>query len=176
MASSAVFTWGNTMIYQFKDGAHLSGDAQAVGEKLSALEANGKLTPEGVVREAKNIRSVLHPYFEWDDAKAAERWRMDQASHLIRSVTVQVEPQDHEEPRIIRAFVPISGADENRSYVPTLKALGDAEMRRQVLAQAHSELGAVARKYREMQELAEVVQAIEKVGRLLDQSTTATAG
>ena len=37
--------------------------------------------------------------------------------------------------------------------------------RRQVLAQAHTELGAVARKYRELRE---VVSAIDRVGQLLN--------
>jgi hypothetical protein len=161
-------------IFQFKQGAHITGDAQAVGERLSALEADGRLTPDGVLRDARNDRSALHPFFEWDDSKAAEKWRLEQAGHLIRSVTVTVDEQD--EPRTIRAFVPISGADESRSYVSTMKALGDTEMRRQVLAQAHGELGAVARKYRELKELSEVVAAIERVGDLLVESSAATAG
>lgn len=159
------------MIYQFKQGAHIKGDAQAVGERLAALEAKGKLTAEGVLRDAKSERSVLHPYFEWDDCKAAHKWRVEQAGHLIRSVTVEVEQQEQEEPRSIRAFLPISGDGETKSYVPTLIALGDVEMRRQVLAQAHSELGAVARKYRELKELSDVVQAIDRVGELLHNST-----
>lgn len=155
------------MIYQFKQGAHIKGDAQAIGEKLAALEAKGRLTPDAVLKDAKNPKSVLHAQFEWNDAKAAERWRLEQAGHLIRSVTVVVEQRDEAEPQVIRAFVPISGSEDTRSYVPMMKALGDAEMRKQVLAQAHSELGAVARKYRELKELSEVVQAIDKVGELL---------
>lgn len=159
------------MIFQFKPGAHIKGDAQAIGERLSALEAKGRLTPEAVVQDAKKPTSVLHSQFEWDDAQAARKWRLEQASYLIRSVTVVVEQQEQEEEaRVIRAFVPISGADENRSYVPTMKALGDVEMRRQVLAQAHSELGAVARKYRELQELSGVLQALDRVGELLQSS------
>lgn len=162
-------------IFKFKEGAHLKGDAQPVGERLSALEARGKLTPEGVLHDARNIRSVLHPFFEWDDTKAAHKWRIDQASHLIRSVTVTLEPQELEPERTIRAFVPISAGDDSRSYVGTVRALGDVEMRKQVLAQAHSELGAVARKYRELKELSEVVQAIDNVGKLLESSAASAS-
>jgi hypothetical protein len=159
------------MIYQFKQGAHLNGDAQAVGEKLAALESVGRLTPEAVLHDARKATSPLHPFFEWDDAKAAKQHRLAQAGHLIRCVTVVLEEQqEQEQPRTIRAFLPIEAVDESRSYVPTLKALGDADMRKQVLAQAHSELGAVARKYRELKELSEVVSAIDRVGRLLESS------
>jgi hypothetical protein len=157
-------------IFKFKDGAHINGDAQIVGERLSALEAKGALTPEGVLRDARSTRSVLHPFFEWDDAIAAEKHRLQQAGHLIRCVTVVLDDHEADAPRTIRAFVPISGDDEHRSYVPMMKALGDADMRRQVLAQAHAELGAVAKRYRELKELSEVVQAIDRVGELLHSS------
>lgn len=162
-------------IYQFKPGAHLSGDAQSVGERLAALEARGRLTPQAVLQDARKESSVLHSFFEWDDAKAAHAHRINQAGHLIRCVTVQVEEGDGEaqDPKTIRAFVPIEGADEDRSYVPTMKALSDDAMRRQVLAQAHAELGAVARKYRELKELSEVCKAIDKVGALLTEGQPA---
>lgn len=157
------------MIFQFKPGAHIKGDAQAIGERLSAIEAAGRLTPDAVLHDARNPVSVLHNQFEWDDRKAAHKWRIEQAGYLIRSVTVSVEPNEATA-RTIRAFVPVEGEQENRSYVPMLKALGDTEMRKQVLKQAHAELGAVARKYRELKELSEVIQAIDQVGDLLRSS------
>jgi hypothetical protein len=156
-------------VYQFKNGSHLSGDAQKVGERLAALESRGKLTPDAVVHDARKDTSVLHGYFEWDDQKAAHRWRLTQAGHLIRCVTVQVD-DTHDDVTTIRAFVAVNDGDENRSYVPTMRAMSDGELRKQVLAQAHSELGAVARKYRELQELSEVVKAIDRVGELLESS------
>lgn len=155
------------MIYRFKEGARLPGDAQKVGERLAALEAAGRLTAEAVVMEARDAASPLHPLFEWDDAKAADRYRVIQAGHVIRCVTVVMERQQPEDSKPIRAFVPVTEGDESRRYVDTVRALGDADMRRQVLSQAHSELGAVARKYRELQELAGVVEAIDRVGELV---------
>lgn len=155
-------------VYQFKPGSHLGGNAQTVGEQLAALDTRGRLTPEAVLQEARPDDSPLHAFFEWDDAKAAEKHRLTQAGHLIRSVTVVMEQHDAEPERTIRAFVPITvGQEESRRYVDTIRALSDDELRRQVLAQAHSELGAVARKYRELKELSEVCKAIDKVGELL---------
>ena len=50
----------------------------------------GELTATAVVEAARDPESVLHGHFEWDDTKAAEAHRLDQARSLIRSVTVQV--------------------------------------------------------------------------------------
>lgn len=174
------------MIFKFKEGAHLSGDAQVVGERLDAIRGRNGLTPENVVQDAASEKSPLHSYFEWDDAKAAHRHRVEQAGHLIRCVTVVIEEQASQSalPSIestnkavtIRAFMPVQRGDGERVYEATATALGDVEYRRQVLAQAHSELGAVARKYRELKELAEVVSALDRVGELLSSERLAEQG
>jgi 1,4-alpha-glucan branching enzyme len=53
-------------------------------------EATGSLEPADVVEEAKNPSSVLHSLFEWNDAKAAERDRLNTARMLIRRVRIIV--------------------------------------------------------------------------------------
>ena len=166
------------MIYQFKEGAHLSGDAQTVGERLDTIRARRGLTPENVVQDARSAKSPLHQYFEWDDLKAAQNYRIGQAGHLIRSVTIIMqEPESGQadlpavelamKPVTVRAFMPVHRSDGERVYESTAIALSDTEYRRQVLEQAHSELSAVARKYRELQELAGVVKAIDQVGEII---------
>lgn len=58
---------------------------------LAALERdNGRLMPQDVVNAARNRRSPLNPFFEWDDSVAAQRYRLQQASLLIRRVRVEV--------------------------------------------------------------------------------------
>lgn len=171
-------------VFQFQDGAHLRGDAQVVGERLEAIRAKkGTLTPDLVLGDAKNIRSPLHEYFEWDDSKAAHQHRVEQARYLIRSVTVVYEAgepaparQAHIEtvplaptapPRPVRAFVSVQRDDGGRGYESTAVAMNDADMRRQVLERAHGEMAAVGRRYRELQELSEVFKALDQVDQLL---------
>lgn len=160
------------MIYKFKTGTRFRGDPQKIGEQLAALEAAGRLTPEAVVDSARSEDSPLHVLFEWDDAKAADRYRVHQAGHVIRCVTVEMEQQD-EPSKVIRAFVPVTEGEDDRHYVDTVRAMGDTGLRAQVLTQAHSELAAVARKYRELEELASVVDAIDRVGELLREGQSA---
>lgn len=163
-------------IYQFKAGAHVRGDAQAVGERLDALRERGGLTPAAVVSDATDKTSALHNLFEWDNRKAAERYRLEQAAHIIRSVVVVIEdatPQGALEKQtkatatVVRAFLPVDRDDGARVYEATAQVLGSEDYRRQVLKQAHAELGAVARKYRELEQLAAVVAEIDRVGELL---------
>jgi len=68
--------------------------SEAVKRALQALERAGKLTAEDVVGEARKKTSPLHDFFEWDDSKAAESWRLEQARGLIRSVLVKVTTED----------------------------------------------------------------------------------
>lgn len=172
-------------IFQFRDGSHLTGDAQEVGERLQAIRRKRQsLTPELVVRDAKNFRSPLHKYFEWDDAKAAAAHRLQQAGHLIRCVSVVFDGVEAREPRqislagvavattppiAVRAFLAVLGEDGERTYVGAQEAMENPHMRRQVLERAHSEMAAVGRKYRELTELSQVFLALDQVAAALSE-------
>jgi hypothetical protein len=66
-----------------------------VTDALKKIETRtGKLSPIAVIEAAREPDSPLHGYFEWDDSKAAEQYRLDQARCLIRSVQFEVETID----------------------------------------------------------------------------------
>ena len=62
-------------------------------EALKAIAARdgGLLRPAAVVEAARDESSPLHGAFCWDDTKAAELYRLDQAQRLIRSFRVKIE-------------------------------------------------------------------------------------
>ncbi len=72
-------------------------DPQKIGRALAKIaEANaGRLTPGAVVEAARSPNSALHRHFEWDDRKAAEAYRRDQAREIIAVIRVE---QDGEKP------------------------------------------------------------------------------
>lgn len=150
------------MIYQWKDGSHVRLDPQIAGEELERIRVlwNGRLDSKDVVREARSEDSPLHPAFDWDDASAAEKYRVEQAKYLIRSIEVIVERPD-EEPTPIRAFVSVE-RDNDRSYTTTAHALADEELRRQVLQQAWCELEAWRRRHAELIEFAKVFAEVDQ--------------
>lgn len=50
----------------------------------------GRITPHIVLNDARKVSSPLHNEFEWDDSKAGELHRLDQARTLIRSVKIVI--------------------------------------------------------------------------------------
>lgn len=61
---------------------------------LLSLERDGRLLPADVVEAARDPASPLHSHFEWNDSAAAEKYRLDQARTLIRSVKIEVTVRD----------------------------------------------------------------------------------
>jgi hypothetical protein len=64
---------------------------EAVKQRIAWLEnERGQLTPNVLVDDAASAESPLHAMFEWDDAKAAAKHRLDQARAIIHSVKVKI--------------------------------------------------------------------------------------
>lgn len=150
------------MIYQWKTGSHISIDAQAAGEEMERIRVhrNGRLDQEAVVEAARSEESALHGHFEWDDRKAANSFRLDQAGHLIRCIAIEM-PKRGGDDAPIRAFVNVV-RDGDRSYTSTAHALSDADLRQQVLDTAWRELEAWRQRHAELIELAEVFSVIDQ--------------
>jgi hypothetical protein len=72
--------------------------ADVAGREFDRISAahGGRLTSSLVVDEARPEQAPLHPAFEWDDEKAAERYRQHQASTLIRAVVLVPEVTSHQ--------------------------------------------------------------------------------
>lgn len=65
------------------------GKKELVQKEISRIyRKHGTAKPSLVLNEAKPASSPLHPFFEWDDAKAGHNYRIVQARHLIRSVEI----------------------------------------------------------------------------------------
>lgn len=57
---------------------------------MAKLKKDGKLTASGILAEAKNKTSALHSFFEWDDTKAASKFRLWQARVMIKRANVSI--------------------------------------------------------------------------------------
>lgn len=133
---------------------------KTVYEELQEIEArNGILKPESVVEYARNPTTTLHTQFEWDDAKASEQWRLQQARQIIR-VAVTVLP--HTE-TTTRAFVSLKEDRYNGSgYRNIASVLSDEEMRRKLLDEAMEDIKSFRSRYSELKELSAIFSAMEK--------------
>lgn len=152
------------MIYQWKDGAHSNGiKAEVAGKRLEKIrnKNGGRITPHAVVNDARPEDSPLHPAFEWDDTRAAEEHRLEQARCLIRSVTVIYDEKADKSP--VRAFVNVvQGSDTDATYTSMAHALSVPELREQVIRRALSEIKSWRQRYEDYKELGTIFDAIDK--------------
>lgn len=105
-------------------------EERRVLERL-AQQNDGLLMVDDVLEEARDPQSILHKHFQWDDTKAAEAYRKQQARQLIQKVTVTIEkaPDVH-----IRAFVSLSTDQyEKGGYRMTANVLSDDNLKAQLL-------------------------------------------
>ena len=147
------------MAYAWKVGSRHGIEAQVAGDEISRIRVEkGKFfTPMDVVDSAREQGSPLHPAFEWDDEKAAIKYRVEQAGYLIRSIVVVNEADQTKEP--IRAFVSVIGDDDKPRYTTVAHAFSVPDLRENVLAQAQADFRAFERKFSQFLDLSKVAAA-----------------
>ncbi len=148
------------MVYNWK--FQLPIKAQVAGEFIAKLEEkHGKVTPRILVKASTAKNTPLHGYFEWDETKAAEKYRETQAATILRNLTVTVEPIEDEAPKTVRAFV--RATEEKHSFISIMNVMENEHLRESLLQSALNELREFQRKYADLQELAEVFAAAKLV-------------
>lgn len=124
-------------------------------------KGNGFLRPQEVVDYARNPDTALHQYFEWDDVKAGEKYRLAQARAIIR-VAVVVNPENGEK---VQAYVSLrSDRKEGNSYRALVEVLDDEALTQALLRQAYTDMVSFQRKYQALKgaaELGGVLSAID---------------
>ena len=142
--------------YKISKGYTISpDDAGTIGAELERLSSDGAVSPETVLASAKDASSPLHKYFEWDDQKAAEKYRLYQARYLIRAVVIETDEGD------VRAYHNVAIAQDDRKYVSHEKAFSTPNLADQVIAAALKEADLWARRYKIYKKLSPIVVAIE---------------
>lgn len=127
-------------------------------EALMAIRAKrGVLTPAIVVEEAADPQHPLHHRFEWDDTEAAIKWRLSQASSLLR---VKYKRDIGNERADLRAFWVTHGDGGAKStYEPTEEVAQDPLQAELMLRQFRRDWQTFKRRYRHMH--AFVVEIVE---------------
>lgn len=141
-------------------------DAQVVGERVSAIAevSGGVCPPSALVEDARPSESLLHPLFEWDDWRAAEAHRRDQARRAIRELRVVQDTDAGEE--MVQAFVHVIRVDDGEpveGYRLTSLVVQSEEEYSQVLDEALGQLRAWKRRFAHLSELSSVFRALGRV-------------
>lgn len=96
-----------------------------------AKENGGMLLVDQVIDLARDENNILHKYFTWDDSKAAEAFRKQEARTLIQRCKIRLVEQ---EPVEVRAFVSLPTDRENGGgYRLTTRVMGDEGLKDELL-------------------------------------------
>jgi hypothetical protein len=130
----------------------------------------GEITPEIVLDAARPKDSPLHKHFCWNNGKAAEQYRLIQASCLIRRIKVTFEKPD-ETTVIIREFACVHSDCEDAGdgeqepsrgiYVNVKTAMGVQSYRDQIMADCKRDVETFRRKYAALKEAEKIIEAME---------------
>lgn len=127
---------------------------------LQAIEEKhgGILRPRDVVDEARDENNVLHNYFEWDDAKAADEHRLWQARQLI---TYEFQTVESKEPEQVYFSLPSQREKPDGGYFRIDIIEDDPLKLEELKKEAARELRRVNEKYRKIAELGAVRKVSE---------------
>jgi hypothetical protein len=145
-------------VHQTKAKSTKRDIVEAELERLVAK--HGSITSELVLQEASSPKHPLHGFFEWDDAAAAAKFRIEQAYRMIQSsrfvVFLRTEgapPQAAPVRQSMRGLIP-GAAGEGFKF------------RKQVLSEAEQRASFVERKKRELEGWCSSVVDVEEFGTL----------
>ena len=135
-------------------------DANKVVDELNRIESkNGLLNPISILNEARNENSILHPLFEWDNNKAAEQYRLQQARNIINNIEIIIV-SDSENFKI-PVYEIITDMNNNRCY-KHIQSLSFDEIE-QVKKNTLESLSQISRKLKMYKNFKVVLQRLEDV-------------
>jgi len=164
------------MVYQWKIDKYANVSAQAAGEEIEKCrDGNGFIQPESVVNIAKPEESPIHTCFEWNNYKAAKKYRVVQAQELIRNVVVvNVIEREPEQP--VRAFINIKKRNE-RGYKTIDVVVRNKYDSAYMLETAKRELDAFKQKYMILLELnPALIPLFTEIDKILDKKDDGNDG
>lgn len=140
----------------WKSGCRISADAQKVADEILAI--GNSATTAQILDKARDEQTELHKCFDWDDEEAAEKWRLQQARHIVCNLVIK-EKSDTPRPEVRMFFK----TDADNGYKPTVLIMQDKDEYRKLLDRALAELTSFRAKYKTLGELDGVFDAIDKV-------------
>jgi len=137
-------------------GNHIFKMWKSISEKV--------VNAEQVVEDAKDKKAPYHNYFCWDNKKAGNEHRLEQARKLLGSfVEVEIIKEDNVDKEIeVRSFHCVT-YEGNKGYAPKEFVMSHKEMAKQVIDRALREAKAWTCRYNDYVKLNKIKDAIEEV-------------
>lgn len=155
------------MDIRWKSGSSINIDPKIAYQAVEEIRAkhDGDATAEAIVAAAKAKRNPLHDAFTWDDTEAGREYRLTQARKIMRSFVVVRDDIKTERPQRVYEVVRTKQADTPRIkhvYKTVDDIMANEDLRGELLGRALRELISLRNRYRDLQELAVVIRAIDE--------------
>ena len=151
-----------TARYAWAAGARSRVPAQVAGNRLDhLLQTKGDIENKTIIDDARNKDSPIHAHFEWNNRKAADLYRIEQAIYL--RTNLHIAEGEADKPTLIRAFVRVV-VDEETTYQNIIVAYQDDDLRQQIIDRARDELEAWQGRYGAYSEFRPIMKALQKAG------------
>lgn len=167
--------------FTFSRGSRFpASQAETVGKFLVHLQEQSgteEIQPKQVLEAARPKASPIHDYFTWDNQRAAEKQRLEEAAYLLRSIQIEyVDLGPDHRAGTMRMLVNIQreaveageeSRPSDRVYLPMLSVLKDPALRHQLLVEALDQAIHWKNRYGHFKELATIFEAIRRVEKRL---------
>lgn len=150
------------MVYEWCSGFRTAVNAQQAGEIMQSLADKGMLTAQNLVEIARPESSPLHKGFEWDDIEAAKKYRRQQATIMIRAITVSETEvvSGGNEAITVKVF---NLTEKGESYQSLKAILLDDDSADCLMLKAKAELSSFRAKYNQLKRLAKIMGDIDEL-------------
>ena len=125
------------------DAGKCANEIMSLGEDVSPVQ---------IVEYAKNPNAELHRCFTWDDAEAANKYRIYEARQVVCNLIVRKENGEKQEPTHIRLF----HKTESGHYKPIQVIIQNEDEYASLLRQCKEALESIKRKYSSLSEYQEI--------------------
>lgn len=135
--------------YVAEPGSRYSNkDAEKIGPVIQSLSEAGAVTPRDIVDAARSGNSPIHEFFEWNDKKAADLFRVEQARNMLRSIRVRyIEDGTPKEARAFAVTKTNAYEDEPRQYRSFQVLYGDSAFAANMMDNAITDIMAWKKRY-----------------------------
>lgn len=125
-------------------------DANKCANEIMSLGED--VSPAQIVEYAKNPDTELNKCFTWNDAEAANKYRIYEARQVVCNLIVHKENGEKQEPTPIRLF----HKTENGHYKPLTLIVRNEDEYESLLRQCKEALESLKRKYSSLSEYQEI--------------------
>jgi hypothetical protein len=160
------------VVYKAIAGSRIKdADAMIVGPVCESLaRRHGVARPEDLLTESRDPKSPTHRFFEWDNSKAAEAYRVDQARYLMRSYTVVLERSETKQE--VRG---LQYVDSKGGYVPSAIVFSDGNMTHEVVERAKREAASWYHRHQQLRAVAELSGVFDAIESAIVKADTEAA-